>query len=117
MKKLILVLVALIGLVGSVNAEDWVSYNIGTEGMYLTVDLDEPHPIETAEELFKTLSVLDCTLTVYDEIEMDEYFVSILKRRKEQYIFGKGSQILGSYWYKDGLVFKLTLNEPMGSAK
>lgn len=101
----------------SVKAEDFVSYNIGNEGMYLTIDLDNPQPIETPEELFKTLSVLDCTLTVYDEIEMDEYIVSILKKREAQYIFGRGLQILGSYWCKDGLVFKLTLNEPMGSAE
>ncbi len=114
MKKFILILVTLVALVGSVSAEDFVSYNIGNEGIYLTIDLDNPQPIETAEELFKTLSILDCTLTVYDEIEMDEYFVSILKKREAQYIFGKGLQILGSYWYKDGLVFKLTLNEPIG---
>ena len=116
MKKFILVLVALIGLVGSVSAEDYVYYNIGTEGKYLTIDLDNPVPIETADELFKTLATLDCTLTVYDEIAVNETFVSILKKRNEVYIFGQGPQILGSYWYKDGLVFGLMLNKPMGGS-
>lgn len=100
----------------SVKAEDWVYYNIGTEGKYLTVDLDNPLPIETADELFETLATLDCTLTVYDEIDVNEYFLSILKKRKEKYIFGQGPQILGEYWYKDGLVFYLRLNEPLGGS-
>ncbi len=113
MKKLILVLVVLVSLVGSVFAEDWVNYNFGTEGKSLMIDLDNPYPIETTEELFKTLSTLDCTLTVYDEIVMDDKFVSILKKRKEVFILCQGYQVLGSYWYKDGLVFKLTLDKPM----
>lgn len=116
-KIFVLALALLLIALFSAKAEDYVYYNIGTEGKYLTIDLDNPQPIETAEELFKTLSILDCTLTVYDEIAMDETFVSILKKRNEVYIFGQGPQILGSYWYKDGLVFKLTLNEPIGAAE
>lgn len=113
----VLALAMLFIAIYSVKAEDWVNYNIGTEGKYLTIDLDDHVPIITAERMFELMSTIGYTLSVYKETDMDEYFVSILKKRNEMYIFGQGSQILGSYWYKDGLVFGLMLNEPIECAE